>query len=146
MLAGTRMFRAEPGVKDQDLFTAGISFAESELEPGSDLAFDLNSIVAGSNSLALTPLGKNTHASLRSAWDSPGFYGSFLPLSRVVDKSGFTADWEVTHLNRNFPQTWSGKGFQPDESALGGNLVQSVDHYQKTWRSARYGIHFIGLT
>ena len=146
MLAGTRTFRAEPGVKDQDLFTSGISFAESELEPGSDVAFDLNFTLAGSNSLAMTPLGKNTQASLRSAWDSPGFYGSFLPLSRVVDKSGFTADWEVTHLNRNFPQTWIGKAFQPDESAFGVNLVQPVDHYQKAWRSARYGILFIALT
>jgi inner membrane protein len=146
MHAGARALRAEPGVKDQDVFNSGFSFAETELKPGSTVAFDLSITLAGSTSLSVTPLGKNTHASLRSAWDSPGFYGSFLPLSRVVDKSGFTADWEVTHLNRNFPQSWTGNAFQPEESAFGVNLVQPVDHYQKSWRSARYGILFIALT
>ncbi len=146
MKVNTRTLQAEPGVKDQDIFTSGISFAESELEPGRNVAFDLNITLAGSNTLELTPLGKNTNVSLRSAWDSPGFCGSFLPFSRVVDKSGFTADWEVTHLNRNFPQEWIGNAFQPEESAFGVNLVQPVDHYQKSWRSARYGILFIALT
>jgi len=146
MLAGAKTLRAEPGVKDRDIFTSGISFAESELEPGSTMDFDLNFTLAGSNNLALTPLGKNTQVRLQSSWDSPGFSGSFLPVSRVVDKSGFTADWEVTHLNRNFPQEWIGNAFQPEESAFGVNLVQPVDHYQKSWRSARYGILFIALT
>ena len=146
MQAGTRTLSAEPGVKDQDVFTSGISFAESELEPGSTVAFDLNIGLAGSNTLKLTPLGKNTNVSLRSVWDSPGFCGSFLPVTRVVDRNGFTADWEVTHLNRNFPQDWIGNAFQPEESAFGVNLVQPVDHYQKSWRSARYGILFIVLT
>jgi inner membrane protein len=144
--AGARTLRATPGVKDQDVFTSGISFAESELESGSNVAFDLNFTLAGSNSLALTPLGKNTRARLQSSWDSPGFKGSFLPVSRVVDKSGFTADWEVTHLNRNFPQEWIGNAFHPEESAFGVHLIQPVDHYQKSWRSARYGILFIALT
>jgi inner membrane protein len=146
MQAGTRTFRAEPGVKDRDIFNSGISFAESELEPGSTMDFDMSISLAGSNSLALTPLGKNTRARVQSSWDSPGFSGSFLPSSRVVDKSGFTADWEVTHLNRNFPQEWIGSAFRPEESAFGVNLVQPVDHYQKSWRSARYGILFIALT
>ena len=146
MQAGTRTLSAEPGVKDQDVFTSGISFAGLELKPGSTVAFDLNIDLAGSNTLKLAPLGKNTNVSLRSVWNSPGFCGSFLPVTRVVDRSGFTADWEVTHLNRNFPQDWIGNAFQPEESAFGVNLVQPVDHYQKSWRSARYGILFIVLT
>jgi len=144
--AGARNLRATPGVKDRDIFNSGISFAESELEPGSSMTFGMNISLSGSNSLALTPLGKNTQARLQSSWDSPGFSGSFLPVSRVVDKSGFTADWEVTHLNRNFPQDWIGNAFHPEESAFGVNLVQPVDHYRKSWRSARYGILFVALT
>ena len=146
MHAGAETLQAEPGVKDRDIFNSGISFAELGLEPGSTTAYDMLLTLAGSNGLQITPLGKNTQVRLQSSWDSPGFKGSFLPVSRVVDKSGFTANWEVTHLNRNFPQEWIGNAFHPEESAFGVNLVQPVDHYQKSWRSARYGILFIALT
>ncbi len=150
MHVGTWTLRAEPGVKDQDIFKSGISFAETELEqqlePGSTVAFDMNISLAGSSGLQITPLGKKTRVRLQSSWDSPGFEGSFLPVSRVIDKNGFTADWEVTHLNRNFPQDWIGNAFHPEESSFGVQLVQPVDHYQKSWRSARYGILFIALT
>lgn len=52
----------------------------------------------------------------------------------------------MTHLNRNFPQNWAGNAFHPQESAFGLDLFQPVDHYQKAWRSSRYGMLFIALT
>ena len=61
-------------------------------------------------------------------------------------KKDSTADWEVTHLNRNFPQNWTGNAFHPLESSFGVDLFQPVDHYQKSWRSSRYGVLFIALT
>jgi inner membrane protein len=102
--------------------------------------------LSGSEGLQLTPLGKSTIAHLESDWTSPSFNGSFLPVKRNVDETGFTADWEVTHLNRNFPQNWTGSAFHPMESSFGLDLFQPVDHYQKSWRSSRYGILFIALT
>jgi inner membrane protein len=94
----------------------------------------------------MTPLGKTTNAHLESAWNSPGFKGSFLPSARKIDDKGFSADWVVTHLNRNFPQSWKGKVFNPTDSEFGLDLYLPVDHYQKSYRSARYGILFIALT
>ena len=76
----------------------------------------------------------------------PSFNGSFLPVKRNIDEKGFSADWEVTHLNRNFPQNWIGNSYHPMESSFGVDLFQPVDHYQKSWRSARYGLLFIALT
>jgi inner membrane protein len=102
--------------------------------------------LSGSVGLQLTPLGKSTSAHLQSEWTSPSFNGSFLPVKRNVDETGFTADWEVTHLNRNFPQQWTGSAFNPLESSFGFDLFQPVDHYQKSWRSSRYGVLFIALT
>ena len=137
---------AEPGVRDNDIFQSGISFINPVLKPGNKVNFVMNLNVAGSEGLLLTPLGKSTIAHLQSEWPSPSFNGSFLPVRRDIDEKGFSAEWEVTHLNRNFPQNWIGDTFHPLESSFGLDLFQPVDHYQKSWRSSRYGILFIALT
>jgi len=137
---------AEPGVRDNDIFQSGISFVSPVLIPGNKVIIDMSISLSGSEGLQLTPLGKSTSAHLESEWTSPSFNGSFLPVKRSVDETGFTADWEVTHLNRNFPQNWTGSAFRPLESSFGLDLFQPVDHYQKSWRSSRYGILFIALT
>ncbi len=137
---------AEPGVRDNEIFQSGISFISPDLVPGSKISLDMSINLSGSEGLQLTPLGKSTSAHLQSEWTSPSFNGNFLPVKRNVDETGFTADWEVTHLNRNFPQNWIGSAFHPLDSSFGLDLFQPVDHYQKSWRSSRYGILFIALT
>lgn len=142
----SKELEAEPGVRDNDIFQSGISFISPVLIPGNKVSLDMSINLSGSEGLQLTPLGKSTSAHLESEWTSPSFNGSFLPVKRSIDETGFTADWEVTHLNRNFPQNWTGSAFHPLESSFGLDLFQPVDHYQKSWRSSRYGILFIALT
>lgn len=137
---------AEPGVKDTDIFESGITFDSPLLNPGEKISFNMNINLSGSEGLLFTPLGRSTSVFLQSEWESPSFTGSFLPVNRNIDEAGFTASWEVTHLNRNFPQNWAGNAFHPQESAFGLDLFQPVDHYQKAWRSSRYGMLFIALT
>jgi inner membrane protein len=137
---------AEPGVRDNDLFQSGISFINPVIIPGKNVKLEMNLNLSGSEGLLLTPLGKSTVAHLQSEWKSPSFNGSFLPVKRNIDENGFSADWEITHLNRNFPQSWVGSIYHPLESSFGLDLFQPVDHYQKSWRSSRYGILFIALT
>jgi len=144
--AGAGEYEAEPGVRDNDLFTSGVSFDASGITPGTRIDFEMKFNLAGSEGLRMTPLGKSTFVHIESDWTSPSFDGSFLPLNRVIDDKGFKADWEITHLNRNFPQDWIGSSYNPAESSFGVELFQPVDHYQKSWRSARYGILFIALT
>jgi inner membrane protein len=136
----------EPGIRDNDIFKSGVSFVSPALIPGNKVSFDMSINLSGSEGLQLTPLGKITSVHLQSDWTSPSFNGNFLPVKRNLNESGFTADWEVTHLNRNFPQNWKGSSFHPLESSFGLDLFQPVDHYQKSWRSSRYGILFIALT
>lgn len=137
---------AEPGVRDNDIFQSGISFINPVLIPGTKVSLDMKVSLSGSEGLLVTPLGKSTFAHLQSEWTSPSFTGSFLPVRRNIDEKGFEAEWEVTHLNRNFPQSWIGNIFHPLESSFGLDLFQPVDHYQKSWRSSRYGLLFIALT
>jgi len=52
----------------------------------------------------------------------------------------------VLHLNRNFPQSWTGNKYKIEDSAFGIDLLVPVDNYQKSYRSIQYAILFIGLT
>jgi len=142
----THTVTAEPGVKYNDIFESGISFNTPLTGKDSVIPFSMEVSLAGSEGLYLAPLGKVSRAVLSSDWKDPGFNGSFLPTERNVGKDGFQAKWQVTHLNRNFPQQWTGNLYHPSESSFGVDLYLPADHYQKSWRSARYGILFIALT
>jgi len=63
-----------------------------------------------------------------------------------VTSSGFNARWIVTHLNRSFPQVWTGSQYNPGKDAFGVDLMLEVDHYKKAERSAKYGLLFILFT
>jgi inner membrane protein len=75
----------------------------------------------------------------------PSFTGGFLPANRQVNNEGFTTNWLVTFLNRNFPQQWNDRQFNTHEAKLGVELLIPVDHYQKSMRSVKYAILFIAL-
>jgi inner membrane protein len=137
---------AVPGLKDGDLFSTGISFPADLSKRNTAIAFTVSLSVSGSEGLSFAPVGKKTEVTLLSKWNSPGFKGNFLPVDRSVTESGFNAKWLVTNLNRNFPQVWSGNAYSPVTDSFGVDFVLPVDHYQKSLRSAKYGILFIALT
>lgn len=134
-----------PGLMNNDIAESGIHAAINEIPAGGGkFSFELD--INGSRSLNFVPLGRTTSVSLESEWDAPGFTGAFLPDNRNVSDSGFSAEWNVLHLNRNFPQEWSGNKYDPSASAFGVDLVTPVDNYLKSTRSAKYSILFIAVT
>lgn len=135
----------EPGLPDKDIFTSGISIPLSITEP-LPLNVDISMKLNGSQELNFLPLGKTTKVHIESTWADPKFIGTYLPTDRTIDKEGFKADWTVTHLNRNYPQMWVDKKFNVNKSSFGVELFLAVDHYQKSYRSAKYGLLFIVLT
>lgn len=137
---------AIPGLKDGDLFSTGVSFPADLSKRDGKIDFSVNINVSGSEGLSFVPVGKKTEVTLISKWNSPGFQGNFLPVERAITVSGFNAKWLVTNLNRNFPQVWSGKNYNPLTDAFGVDFILPVDHYQKSLRSSKYGILFIALT
>ena len=144
--AGSAEINAVPGLRDTEVFSSGITFPYGLNEKDSKIPFSIALKLSGSESLNFIPSGRMTKVKLNSPWDYPGFSGNFLPSERIVDRTGFRAEWLITDLNRNFPQEWAGSAYTPDKDAFGVNFIFPVDHYQKALRSAKYGILFIALT
>jgi inner membrane protein len=113
---------------------------------GSTIPFDITMELSGSKSFSMVPIGQNSRIKIASPWKDPSFSGSLLPQDRKITEQGFEANWSLTHLNRNFPQYWQNQQFDVGEHQLGVNLFLPVNHYQKSHRSAKYGILFIALT
>lgn len=140
-------YLCNPGVVNRDIVSSGINSRVNVSADTSKFDFSLSLDINGSESLSFLPLGKKTHAKLESVWSSPSFSGAFLPEKRNVTSKGFTAEWNVLQLNRNYPQQWTSNNNQSVmESGFGVDLVFPVDHYQKSTRSAKYAVMFLFLT
>ena len=137
--------KVEPGVADNDLFQSGITVKAASIDLNQPLNFEIGLVLNGSEDLSVEALGKTSEVAMQSDWADPGFTGGFLPANRQVTVKGFTADWQVTHLNRNFPQQWIDKKYNTHDAKLGVELLIPVDHYQKSMRSVKYAILFIAL-
>ena len=100
----------------------------------------------GSQYLYFTPVGKTTDLTISSNWTTPSFTGTYLPDNRKIDESGFEANWNILHLNRNYPQIWKGSSYKIHSSSFGTDLLLPVDNYKKSYRVAKYAILFLILT
>jgi len=137
--------KVEPGVADTDLFLSGITVKADSVDLKQPMNFEIELVINGSEDLSVEVLGKSSEVTMKSDWADPGFSGGFLPANHQVTAKGFTADWLVTHLNRNFPQQWIDNKYNTHDAKLGVELLIPVDHYQKSMRSAKYAILFIAL-
>lgn len=111
------------------------------------LDFSIKINLNGSKSFSVVPTGKTTNAKIRSDWNDPSFFGSFLPDTRDITDDNFSARWKVLHLNRPFPQAWTSS----DQANLHGTefgvkLLMTNDKYQKVSRTEKYGLMFIVFT
>ena len=137
---------SNPGVSSPDVFSSGIQTRIRLDRPDRPHPFSMNLRLNGSESLSFIPAGKITKVELNSGWNNPSFTGSFLPDTREIRQDGFSASWKILHLNRNFPQVWTGEQPSLSESVFGVNLLMRVDEYQKNMRTSKYAALFIGLT
>lgn len=138
-----------PGLKSTNVISSGMNTLLPLRKPDSsrssyEFTVDLN--FNGSSTLNFIPLGKITQVNLKSKWTNPSFNGAFLPDSREINPGGFTAQWEVLHLNRSYPQKFKDNVSGIKESSFGVNLFAPIDEYQKSMRSAKYAVLFITLT
>lgn len=138
----------EPGYPDNfTLGESGVSAPVTVNAASTRIDFSLQIKMKGSGSLFFTPVGKTNTVQLQSTWADPKFTGAFLPDASDISESGFTANWNVLHMNRSYPQV-----FDKDmssairSSAFGMDFLLPVDNYAKSERSIKYAILFIGLT
>jgi inner membrane protein len=135
------------GTVTTDVIQSGIHTGISLNAEGQNMyEFSLKLDLKGSRHLFMVPVGRNTAANITGDWPNPSFTGAFLPVDRVISENDFNANWKVIHLNRNYPQIWTGSHYNLQESAFGVDLLLPVDSYQKSMRTVKYAILFIALT
>ena len=111
-----------------------------------DVEFTLN--LNGTGSFSVAPLGRNSQLQLTSNWAHPGFLGDFLPVSREVSPSGYSARWQSSWFANNMARF-----FMDDREiewrqlpAFNVNVTTPADRYQLTDRATKYAILLISLT
>ena len=110
--------------------------------------FDFNMEYNGSDSVTFIPIGKTTKVNIESDWESPSFFGMFAAeaTTKKISKKGFTADWNVLAINRNFEQQYASLLPKLSEYSFGVKLLEIVDEYQQNERASKYGFLVIALT
>ncbi|QQK58415.1 cell envelope integrity protein CreD [Shewanella sp. LC6] len=122
-------------------FNQGIQVGEA-----SDFSVNFAMTLRGSQSISALPLGEQTLLNIHADWPHPSFKG-LLPAEREITTNGFTANWNISHLTRNYPQEF----IKSNQSTLtevvpNAMLFEPVTHYGKIERSVKYGLLFIVLT
>ncbi|MBI2515603.1 MAG: cell envelope integrity protein CreD [Opitutae bacterium] len=122
------------------------------LAAGEAVPFTLELALQGSEQLAVAPTGKQTRAALHAAWADPSFVGAYLPVKRTIAPAGFTAEWEVSHFSRGFPQSWTDRTANTpevlrkiDAAGFGVRFVRPIDGYGMVERARKYGVLFFVL-
>ena len=141
----------EPGTRLKDILPNGIhaSMANtSKLNKRPEFKIQLS--FKGNSRFQFSPLGESTTATIESEskWMHPRFEGSVLPKSKIISDEGFSAEWNIPHLSRNYPQSWllGEENHSLDELTTGVDLFTSVSLYAKVQGIVKYGVLFIGLT
>lgn len=143
-------FNAEPG-SQLPVLGNGIHVQLDSLEDGQDYQFSLELQLQGTGQFSLTPLGKETHVNLSSDWPHPSFSGDYLPVERSISESGFSARWQTSYFSTNAEEHFSrcvkyNECSNFEQSKLGVNLIDPINHYVKSDRAIKYALLFIALT
>ena len=133
------------GLVTNDIYWSGVH-SPVAIKSQEELRFKFSTTLRGSRRFSVVPLGKQTTFSMVSPWAEPNFEGSFATTKYEPTAEGFSAHWEVSHLNRNYPQSWVGKKYTPANDFFGTEFIKTVDNYSKSTRVAKYAILIIALT
>lgn len=158
---------AMSGTKADNLYLDGISALLPEeyntIFENEKIPFEIDIDFRGSKSVSILPLGKKNHFTITSNWTSPSFVG-ILPTDRNINENGFTANWDISNLVRNYPQLIdltkdlnysdfytknSDDSYyekEDGEAIAKVNLFDSVTNYTQINRACKYGILFIMMT
>lgn len=143
----------KPGTENSKL-GEGIS-AElnlDDLKKAENFPYDISFSLLGTSRLDITPIAQEANIKISSDWPHPSFIGDFLPITRSINKSGFSAQWQTNLFATNIINKFERCNSTYDcnevfsKNNMGISLIEPVDNYSQTNRAIKYGILFIGLT
>jgi inner membrane protein len=148
---GVDILPVSSGTNASSVISTGITINLPKLttaQKDAKIPFSFKLNLQGSKNLSYVPVGAITKVDVKSSWSSPSFDGSFLPDAREISNNGFSANWKILQLNRNFPQSWIGDEYRNNLNnySFGVNYILGLDDYQKSMRSAKYAVMTIVLT
>lgn len=149
---GGQVLAAEPGSRLKMLGNGvHVKVPDANSDQVKNISFSLPLMLQGTGQLNVSPLGKETHVSLRSDWPHPSFTGNFLPVERSISSDGFTARWQTSFFSTNMAELFEDctaiNNCQHFSALLlGVNLIDPVNFYVKSDRAIKYALLFIALT
>jgi inner membrane protein len=108
------------------------------------LRLRFESVLGGTESLAIAPVADSNTVSLSSSWPHPQFAGRFLPRTRRISEAGFSARWELSSLAAGTQEQVRQGADAVD--MLSVSLVEPVNAYSQADRATKYGVLFVMLT
>lgn len=117
-----------------------------DIQPNTQVNATATLRFSGAQRIAVLAYGKSTHLSVQGDWPNPSFDGGFLPVSRSVSGSGFTADWSVPFIARGVRAEGMSDAITGLETtAFGVSFIEVADPYQSVTRSVKFILLFNGL-
>ena len=142
----------EPGTLQSKLLATGLHAVLTAKPPQgkkTTQSFKLNLNLRGSHALEFAPLGELTSIRMTSGWANPNFDNSLLPSKRTLSDAGFSAEWQISNLARNYPQYWIVEETKqtPDlqQSLAGVSLDLPPTAYAKILALMPFAIYSIGF-
>ena len=126
----------------------GIHVALPPLTAESEVPFEFQLGLKGTDTFSVLPVGGQSTISMASTWPSPSFQGRYLPDTHETSDAGFTARWSIHELARSLPGIWTVERSQPqfghDYASVA--LHDPVSGYHVIERGIKYGLLFVALT
>jgi inner membrane protein len=144
-----KTYKFEPGLGKTNLDSPGLHVPSIDLRQTEKFKFKIPLALNGSAGLYVAPMAEETQVSLTSDWPDPSFNGYKLPNQREITATGFTANWSISHISRNYPQQWLNRqvdGSKYHQSLVGVDFISPVDNYRMVERSIKYVMLFLLLT
>ena len=137
LLPGTGISQLPEGVR--------VNLALTNVSAKQDIDFSIDLALQGMQKIAIVPVAKHTQVSMNSNWPHPSFVGNYLPADSTITDQGFTANWQTNFFATNIEELFSKCLFATqcgllNERSLGVSLVESVDHYLKSYRATNYAL------
>ena len=143
-------YKFAPGTNGLTMVPSGQHVPLTGMKSGGSFPFSFTLSLNGSRDLNVFPGGKENKIVLTSSWSEPSFIGGFLPSTKSIDDSGFSAQWDVSYFMRNLPQVWTDKDPSIENSLaqymVGVSLATPIEFYRTAERAVKYGSLFISMT